>query len=135
LTDFGSEESFGQAAKGFEEHYGWSIDRAKVRREVEKTAQKAQQYMETRLSTAVWDHFQPLCIRPGVEQILVELDGSHIRTGTKVAIEGAKLAKKRRLRQRARQLGWGEVRVGLARPLSKRSQRTYVAQMSKHPEV
>ena len=37
LTDFGAEESFGQAAKRFEEHYGWAIDRAIVRREVEKT--------------------------------------------------------------------------------------------------
>lgn len=34
LTDFGAEESFGQAAKRFEEHYGWVIDRATVRREV-----------------------------------------------------------------------------------------------------
>ena len=34
LTDFGAEESFGQAAKRFEEHYGWEINRATVRREV-----------------------------------------------------------------------------------------------------
>ena len=31
LTDFGAEESFGQAAKRFEEHYGWEINRATVR--------------------------------------------------------------------------------------------------------
>lgn len=31
LTDFGAEESFGQAAKRFEEHYGWAIGRATVR--------------------------------------------------------------------------------------------------------
>jgi len=49
LADFGAEESFGQAAKRFEEHYGWAIDRAAVRREVEKTAQKAQQYVQARL--------------------------------------------------------------------------------------
>ena len=31
LTDFGAEESFGQAVKRFEEHYGWEINRATVR--------------------------------------------------------------------------------------------------------
>jgi hypothetical protein len=31
LTDFGAEESFGQAARRFEEHYGWAINRATVR--------------------------------------------------------------------------------------------------------
>ena len=31
LIDFGAEESFGQAAKRFGEHYGWIIDRAVVR--------------------------------------------------------------------------------------------------------
>ncbi len=49
LVDFGAEESFGQAAKRFKEHYGWSIDRATVRREVEKTATKAEQYSSSQL--------------------------------------------------------------------------------------
>ena len=31
MTDFGAEESFGQAAKRFKEHYGWAINRATVR--------------------------------------------------------------------------------------------------------
>lgn len=31
MSDFGAEESFGQAAKRFQEHYGWTIDRAAVR--------------------------------------------------------------------------------------------------------
>lgn len=46
MCDFGAEESFGQAAKRFQEHYGWAIDRATVRREVEKTALSAQEYVE-----------------------------------------------------------------------------------------
>lgn len=41
MSDFGAEEFFGQAAKRFQEHYGWAIDRAAVRREVEKTALSA----------------------------------------------------------------------------------------------
>lgn len=135
LADFGAEESFGQAAKRFEEHYGWEINRAAVRREVEKTAQKAQQYVQTRLFAKSWDYLQPLEARPGVEQLLVELDGSHIRTGKKVLLEGAELTPKRRLPKCQRQSDWREVRVGLARPLKEREQRTYVALMSKYPEV
>jgi hypothetical protein len=52
LTDFGAEESFGQAAKRFEEHYGWAINRATVRREVEKTALLAQKFVEVKLFIA-----------------------------------------------------------------------------------
>ena len=89
LTDFGAEESFGQAAKRFEEHYGWEIDRATVRREVEHTAQKAEQYVEMRLLSARKNYSQPLKTRPVNEQLVVELDGCHIRTGKKITTEGA----------------------------------------------
>jgi len=136
MCDFGAEESFGQAAKRFQEHYGWAIDRATVRREVEKTAIKAEQYVETRLWEAGWDYIQPLTTRPGMEQVLVELDGSHIRTGRKVALEGAKLTKKRQMPKSQRPPNWREVRVGFARPLKQQQdERTFVAQMSQYPEI
>ncbi len=48
LTDFGAEESFGQAAKRFQEHYGWKVERSSLRREVESIANAAQQYVESR---------------------------------------------------------------------------------------
>jgi hypothetical protein len=135
LADFGAEESFGQAAKRFCEHYGWNIGRATVRREVEKTAHVTHKYVQTRLFTAGWDYLQPLDTRPGVEQMLVELDGSHVRIGKKVVIEGVEITRKRRLAKCQRQIDWREVRVGLARPLGEQEQRTYVAQVSKYPEV
>lgn len=106
LADFRAEESFGQAAKRFQEHYGWAIERASVRREVEKTAQKTQAYVETRLFTTGLDYLQPLDIRPGVEQMLVELDGSHVRTGKKVVLEGVGLTPKRQLARYQRQIDW-----------------------------
>lgn len=135
-SDFGAEESFGQAAKRFREHYGWAIDRATVRREVEKTALKAEQYVETRLGEAGWDYIQPLTTRPGIEQMLVELDGSHVRTGKKLALAGAKLTKKRRLPKCQRPPDWREVRVGFARPLgAQKDKRTFVAHMSQYPEL
>ena len=135
LADFGAEESFGQAAKRFEEHYGWAIDRATVRREVEKTAMAASQYVEIRLLEARLDYSQSLETRPGNEQVVVELDGCHIRTGKKVPIEGAEVTEKRRLPRSQRPPDWREVRVGLARPLQQKEQQTYVARMSKYPEV
>jgi hypothetical protein len=49
LTDFGCEESFGQAGKRFEEHYGWKVERSHVRREVETIAFLAEKYVENRL--------------------------------------------------------------------------------------
>ncbi len=48
-SDFASEESFGQAAKRFEEHYGWQVQRSKIRREVENIARLAFTYVEQRL--------------------------------------------------------------------------------------
>lgn len=88
---------------------------APVRREVEKTAKAAQQYVETRVFATEWDYLQPQETRPGIEKILVELDGSHIRTGKKVISEGVELTPKRQLPKYQRQIGWREVRVGLAR--------------------
>ncbi len=135
MTDFGAEESFGQAAKRFEEHYGWAIDRATVRREVEETAHKAQKYLEIRLFKARLSALKPLTNRPNIEQLLVELDGCHIRTGILLPVEKAEVTKQRRLLKRKRASDWKEVRVGLARPVSDKEKRTYVAQMSKYPEV
>ncbi len=45
------------------------------------------------------------------------------------------LTQKRQLPKRQRPSDWREVRVGLARPLTQKEQRTYVARMSKYPEV
>jgi hypothetical protein len=41
LVDFGSEESFAQAATRFAQHYGWEIGRSSVRRVVESVAEEA----------------------------------------------------------------------------------------------
>lgn len=135
LTDFGAEESFGQAAKRFEEHYGWEINRATVRREVEKTARLAQKFVEVKLFIARLKALKSLTTRPKIEQLLVELDGCHIRTGTLLPAEKAEVTKKRRLLKRKRESDWKEVRVGLVRPVSDKEERTYVARMSKYPEV
>ena len=103
--------------------------------EVEKTALEAQKYVEIRLFKARLSASKPLTTKPNIEQLLVELDGCHIRTGILLPVEKALVTKKRRLLKRQRKSDWREVRVGLARPLQNKAKRTYVSQMSKYPEV
>ena len=50
FTEFGAEESFEGAAKRFQEHYGFWVERNSLRREVEAIAQLAEQYVEHRFS-------------------------------------------------------------------------------------
>jgi len=77
----GINQSYQQAAKQFEQHYGWNIDRYRVRRAVAKIAPLAEEYVSQRLERSRAEYNKPLDVRPGVENILVELDGCHIRTG------------------------------------------------------
>lgn len=82
LTDFGAEESFERAAKRFKEHYGWEIGRTTVLRVVEQRAHEAERYVAERLQEASFLYQEPIKTRPGVDEMLVELDGCEIRTGT-----------------------------------------------------
>jgi len=52
LTDFGSEESFGQAAKRFAEHYHYTLHSSTVSRVTKQVADDALTYVEQRLSHA-----------------------------------------------------------------------------------
>ena len=89
LTDFGVEESFGQAAQRFEEHYGWLVQRSKIRREVEHIAGLAVTYVEQRLAilSETFKNLTPPQKRTGWNRILVELDGCHVPTGISVIKE------------------------------------------------
>lgn len=132
LTDFGSEESFAQAATRFAEHYGWEIGRSSVRRVVEAVAEEAEAYVEQRLEESRAAYDSPLAVRPGVTQLLAELDGCEIRTGQLVN-ETAVSRRTEKLRRR-RQVEWREVRVGLTGRIGS-TQRTYVARMGSYAEV
>ncbi len=106
-----------------------------MRREVEKTALLAQKFVEVKLFIARLRAVKSLTSKLNIEQLLVELDGCHIRTGILLPVEKAEVTKKRRLLKRKRESDWTEVRVGLVRPVKGKEKRTYVAQMSKYPEV
>jgi len=137
LVNLGASQSYQQAAKQFEQHYGWSIDRYRVRRAVVKIAPQAEEYVSERLERLKTEYDKPLDERPGVEQILLEMDGCHIRTGIFQLAETQtqELTKKRHLQKKERTTEWREVRVGFARELANKEKRTFVAKMSKYPEV
>lgn len=71
----------------------------------------------------------------GLSRLVVELDGSMIRTGVYLPSHKAELTPKRRLAKKERQIDWREVRVGFARPVDDRQKRTFMARMDKYPGV
>lgn len=135
LTDFGIEESFGRAAQRFEEHYGWDIGRATLYQEVKIAAEVAEKYVDIRLLEAFLNYSVPHTTPPDDSTVLVELDGCHIRTAQKVAATGTELTNKRHLQKSHRPHEWREVRVGFARQLQNKEARTFVARMSKYPDI
>lgn len=134
LTDFGAEESFGQASRRFEEHYGFAVERTSVLRVVEGHARRAEQYVKGRLQAALQRHGEPLATRPGVDRMLIELDGCEIRTGVLEAAEKTERCRVRAVDKRVRKEAWRDVRVGFAR-VPEEVDRTYVACMASYPVV
>ena len=133
LSEFGAEESFGQAAKRFQEHYGFWVEGSTVRREVEKIAQLAEEYVEQKLKTARKNSLNNSSKK--TYRILLELDGCQIRTGLHLPSPKAELTPKRQLKKKLRPIDWREVRVGLARPVDHKDQRTFVAKKGKYPQI
>ena len=72
LVDLGICQSYPQAAKQFEQHYGWSIDRYRIRRSVVKIAPQAQEYVSQRLESSRKEYNISLDVRPGEDKILKE---------------------------------------------------------------
>lgn len=133
LTELGSEESFEQAARRFQEHYGFYVERSWLRREVEDQAKLAEEYITKMLEEASEkkvNHFFGQDNR-----ILLELDGSMIRTGVYFPALKRQRTSKRKLFKKNRKIDWVEVRVGLARPVEQKEKRTFVARYGKYPEL
>jgi hypothetical protein len=84
LTDFGAEESFGQAAKRFQEHYGWTVERGAIRREVEAIANEAESFVEKRL----------LALETKFTNFQFILDYAHFKQHLYQAVEAMELEQK-----------------------------------------
>ena len=130
LSDFGSEESFGQAAKRFTEHYKYTLHTSTVSRVTKQTAEEAVDYVEQKLSQAGDSKSDE-----DVAHLLVEVDGCEIRTAVLAPLENSQ--EKTPIRQAPKKqkiMNWREVRIGLARPLDSIS-KTYVGKKDSYPEV
>jgi hypothetical protein len=131
LTDFGIEDSFGQASKRFKEHYGFRLSESTVDRVTKASALQAEAYLEQKLREGKDRQGQTPESNGLSEELLIELDGCEIRTGIYVPAENGPGDEQSK---RTKVIRWRDVRVGLARPMTSKS-KLYVAQMEKYPEV
>jgi len=134
LTDFGAEVSFARAAAWFEEHYHVAVEPSTLQRVTKHHARAMEAWVSDRLRRDVQAFEQSLAERPGVDALLVELDGCEIRTGVLIdhpdggVTEGCGRPRKKRVE------AWREVRVGLVRELEA-VEKTYIARMDGYPAV
>jgi hypothetical protein len=133
LTDFGAERSFERAAKSFHEHYGWEVGRTTIRGHTERAAAEAEEFLEQWRENATGEYARPLRERPGVDSMLVELDGCDIRTGEfmTAAEAGRTDCEPDKV---VRLEAWREVRTGLVRPLDQVDS-TYVCAMAPYVDM
>ena len=122
LSDFGSEESYQHAADRFKEHYKFELCPSAILRETNRVARRAQDYVRDKLVQADQSYGD----QPGVEAVVIELDGCQLRTAK---LEPADDSGKKR-----KQIAWHEVRVGIAKELGSAS-KLYVGGMGSYPAI
>ena len=104
MVDFGADDPFAGAAQKLKEHYGIDVPVDTVRTTTEKHGSVIQ--IHTPLETVMPE-------RPGVDQLIAELDGSMIPT-VETAPVGDTTEKIDR--RKTRKLGWKEARLCLVHP-------------------
>ena len=131
LVDFGSEKSFERAARQFQEHYGWDVERGTILRRTESVALSSQQYIQERLFSEA--PTAEMATSAANSVFVVELDGCDIRTGVfmRAAEAGSPELDPDKL---VRQVQWQEVRTGLVRPLDQTTKH-YVCRKGSYPQV
>ena len=104
MVDFGADAPFAGAAKKLKEHYGIEVPIDKVRTVTEHHGESIRSH--TPLDTVMPE-------RPGVDQLIAELDGSMIpEVETALMAEGAEKIDRRKTRK----VGWKEARLCLVHP-------------------
>ena len=79
LSGFGAERSFERASRQLKEHYGVRLHRSSVREVVLKQAERAGGFEERE---AIASYEGQRSYRPGQPWLIVETDGSMVRTGS-----------------------------------------------------
>lgn len=111
LADFGVDVSFDRAAAKVKEHYGLDIHRTTVRRAVLQQGRTAEFVASGRELD-----FPPETSMTG-PPVLVEMDGSCVRTGSFEPANTGDVTPKRRLPKRKRTTEWRDLRLGFVRHL------------------
>ena len=81
LTDFGAEKFFGQAGRQLKEHYGVELHRSSIREVVLQQAGRAAGLVEREDREAAASYEEQRSYRLGKPRLIVETDGSMVRTG------------------------------------------------------
>ncbi len=130
-ADFGSEESFEQAAGRFKEHYRFHIGSSAVDRATKESAKLAESYIDAKLAETDVENDDGQY----VEKMPIELDGCEIRTAVWEKDENTEERtpvydnpKKKKT------VGWRDVRPGFARPLDSEN-KTFGGGMDPYPVV
>ena len=112
LTDFGVEKSFGQASRQLKEHYGVDLHRSSIREVVLKQAERAAELADREDQEAVASYAKQRSRRFGEPWLIVESDGSMVRTGEleRDPAGGASLGGRPK---RVRRTRWREVRLSV----------------------
>jgi hypothetical protein len=132
LSDFGSEESFEQAARRFKEHYKYDCSAGTVSRVTKQIAEEAQEYVEAELSEAGNHYGQS---DAGKEKLLIETDGCGLRTGVlKPSENSEQMTPVYGNPRKKKVVNWRDVRIGSVRPSESVSE-IYVGKTDTYPEV
>lgn len=133
LTDFGAEKSFAQASQQLWEHYGVQLDRSSIRQVVESQAQRAEELVSTQHQGAIQNYEKQQRRREGKAWLVVESDGSMVRTGALGPDPQGGVSPKRRRSKKQRWTQWREVRLSVVQ-VPGEEERQYAAVLGSPPE-
>lgn len=113
LTDFGAEKSFAQASKQLWEHYRVELHPSSVRQVVEQQAQRAEAYVDSQQEEVIRRECWRQRRLEGQPWLIVESDGSMVRTGELAVDAERSLSPKKQRPKKRRQTQWREVRLSV----------------------
>ncbi len=116
LTDFGAEKSFQRASEQLKEHYGVELHRSSVREVVEQQAGRAAAFVDREEREAIASYQGQRSYRSGEPWLIVETDGSMVRTGKLEPSPAGGVSLGGRPK-RVRKTQWWEVRLSLVETL------------------
>jgi hypothetical protein len=133
LTDFGAEKSFAKASEQLVEHYGVELNPSSVREVVERQAQRAEELVGREHQEAIKSYGREKRRREGEPWLIVESDGSLVRTGELEPDPEGGLSPKRQRPRRRRLTQWREVRLSTVE-VPGEEERQYGAVLGSPPE-